>query len=322
MKAVVTGGGGFVGGHLVAALLAEGAEVRAVDIKPFREWHQAHPAAENLEQVDLNDPGEACLSAHRADEVYHLAADMGGMGFIEHEKAACMMNVLNSTNMLIAARGAGVRRYFYSSTACVYRADRQEIPDPLPLREDVDVYPAQPEDGYGFEKLFSERMARHFREDYGLETRVARFHSIYGPNGTWDGGREKVPAALCRKVAVAKMAGADSIEVWGDGEQGRSFLYVDDCVRGTLAVMRSGCPAPLNVGSDRLVTVNELAGLVMEIAGYRCRIDHVPGPLGVRGRSSDNAKVTAETGWKPETSLEDGMERTYRWVSDQVKAAA
>jgi nucleoside-diphosphate-sugar epimerase len=317
--ALVTGAGGFIGGHLTAALLAEGHQVRAVDIKPLEKWYQVQREADNRPVYDLNYPYTCKRVAENAEEVYHLAADMGGMGYIEHYKAACMLNVLNSANMLVAARDElDFRRYFYASTACVYRADRQETADPEPLREDRDVYPAMPEDGYGWEKLFSERMARHFAEDYFMVTRVARYHSTYGPFGTWDGGREKVPAALCRKVAAAKLTGASAIEVWGDGQQGRSFLYIDDCVRGTLAVMRSSCAEPLNIGSDRLVTVDQLAELVMDIAGYRVRIEHVPGPLGVRGRSSDNTKVTTETGWKPEVSLEDGMERTYRWISDQV----
>lgn len=321
MTAVVTGGGGFIGGHLVRALLAQGQEVRATDIKPFRQWLQVHPYARAWDGVDLNT-WEACRGMVLCgDEVYHLACDMGGMGYIEKYKANCMLNVLNSTHMVLAANRAGASRYFYASTACVYAARYQGTSEPRGLREESNVYPADPEDGYGWEKLFGERMCRHIREDYGLETRVARFHSVYGPNCTWEGGREKVPAALCRKVAVAKLTGKDTIEVWGDGQQARSFLYVDDAVAGALAVMRGGCPSPLNVGSADLVSVDELAWLVMRIAGHRAAIEHVDGPLGVRGRVSDNSRVEAETGWKPSVTLETGMERTYAWIEDQVRAA-
>jgi nucleoside-diphosphate-sugar epimerase len=221
--------------------------------------------------------------------------------------------------MLLAARDAGAGRYFYSSSACVYAADKQTDADVLPLREE-DAYPAMPEDGYGWEKLFSERMAHHFREDYGLATRVARYHNVYGPHGTWTGGREKAPAAACRKVALAVLTGGDEVEIWGDGEQTRSFTYIDDCVEGTLRLTRSECTDPLNIGSDQLVSINQLYAIVEQIADVRLRHRHVPGALGVRGRNSDNTRIRKELGWTPETSLVQGMEATYRWVYDQVKA--
>jgi len=319
IDAVVTGAGGFIGGHLTRALLAEGRSVRAVDRKPLHEWYQAHPAAENLvRDLSLREPCTEVLDGG-AGEVYHLAADMGGMGFIESNKAACMLSVLSSTHMLLAARDCGVDRYFYSSSACVYAAEKQTEAAVLPLRED-DAYPAMPEDGYGWEKLFSERMARHFREDHGLATRSARYHNVYGPHGTWDGGREKAPAAACRKVATAVLTGADEIEIWGDGEQTRSFTYIDDCVAGTLRLTRSEVTDPLNIGSDQLVTINQLYALVESVADVTLKYRHVPGPLGVRGRNSDNTRIVKELDWAPSTPLLAGLELTYRWVHDQVKA--
>jgi nucleoside-diphosphate-sugar epimerase len=319
VDAVVTGAGGFIGGHLTRTLLAEGKSVRAADRKALTEWYQVHTDAENL-VLDLSQR-EACAEAVSggAAEVYHLAADMGGMGFIENNKAACMLSVLSSTHMLLAARDAGVGRYFYSSSACVYAAGKQMDAAVLPLREE-DAYPAMPEDGYGWEKLFSERMARHFREDYGLATRAARYHNVYGPFGTWDGGREKAPAAACRKIATAVLTGSHEVEIWGDGEQTRSFTYIDDCVAGTLLLARSDVTEPLNIGSDQLVTVNELYALVEQIAGVKLTYRHVPGPLGVRGRNSDNTRIVKELDWAPATSLSDGLQATYRWVHDQVSA--
>ncbi|WP_406859661.1 NAD-dependent epimerase/dehydratase family protein [Streptomyces sp. HUAS MG47] len=316
---VVTGAGGFIGGHLTRALLGEGRSVRAVDIKPLQDWYQVHDRAENVVgDVSRRDTCAEVLDGG-ADEVYHLAADMGGMGFIENNKAACMLSVLSSTHMLLAARDAGARRYFYASSACVYAAYKQTDADVLPLREE-DAYPAMPEDGYGWEKLFSEHMGRHFREDYGLATRAGRYHNVYGPHGTWTGGREKAPAAACRKVALAVLTGGDEVEIWGDGEQTRSFTFIDDCVEGTLRLTRSDVTDPLNIGSDQLVSVNQLYAIVEEIAGVRLRHRHVPGPLGVRGRNSDNTRIRKELGWAPETSLMDGLEATYRWVYDQAKA--
>ncbi|WP_431677309.1 NAD-dependent epimerase/dehydratase family protein [Kitasatospora sp. KL5] len=319
VDAVVTGAGGFIGGHLTGALLAEGLTVRAVDRKPQEDWYQVHAGAQNLvRDLSLRESCDEAM-AGGAGEVYHLAADMGGMGFIESNKAACMLSVLSSTHMLLAARDHGAGRYFYSSSACVYAADKQTDADVLPLREE-DAYPAMPEDGYGWEKLFSERMARHFREDYGLTTRAGRYHNVYGPYGTWDGGREKAPAAACRKVATAVLTGTDRIEIWGDGEQTRSFTFIDDCVAGTLRLARSASTEPLNIGSDQLVTINQLYALVEEVAGVRLKHRHIPGPLGVRGRNSDNTRIAKELDWAPSIPLLDGLEQTYRWVHDQVRA--
>ncbi|MFI6933870.1 NAD-dependent epimerase/dehydratase family protein [Streptomyces sp. NPDC050287] len=316
---VVTGAGGFIGGHLVKRLLAEGKAVRAVDRKPFHEWYQLHADAENIVgDLSLIDCCQRVMDGG-AEEVYHLAADMGGMGFIENNKTACMLSVLSSTHMLLAARAAGVGRYFYSSSACVYAADKQTETDVSPLREE-DAYPAMPEDGYGWEKLFSERMARHFREDHGLATRVARYHNVYGPYGTWTGGREKAPAAACRKVALAVLSGSQEIEIWGDGEQTRSFTYIDDCVEGTVRLTRSEHAEPINVGSGALVSINQLYSIVQQIAGVKLRHRHVPGALGVRGRNSDNTRIRKELGWEPTHSLLDGLEATYRWIYDQAKA--
>jgi GDP-D-mannose 3',5'-epimerase len=319
VDAIVTGAGGFIGGHLVKALLAEGRTVRAVDCKPLGEWYQRHDAAESLvRDVSLLEQCRDVLGGG-AGEVYNLAADMGGMGFIESHKADCMLSVLASTHVLMAAREAGVDRYFYSSSACVYAADKQTDVDVVALKED-DAYPAMPEDGYGWEKLFSERMARHFREDYGTATRIGRYHNVYGPDGTWTGGREKAPAAACRKVALAALTGDHEVEIWGDGEQTRSFMYVDDCVTGTLKVTRGDFVEPINIGSAELVSINTLFRLVQEIAGIELTYRHVPGALGVRGRNSDNTLIQKEFGWEPATRLADGLEVTYRWVYDQAKA--
>ena len=253
-----------------------------------------------------------------ADEVYNLAADMGGMGFIETHKAECMLSVLTSTHVLMAAREAGVGRFFYSSSACVYAADKQTDADVVALNED-DAYPAMPEDGYGWEKLFSERMARHFREDYGMATRVGRYHNVYGPHGTWDGGREKAPAAICRKVAVAALSGQHDIEIWGDGGQTRSFMYVDDCVKGSMLLTRSDFVEPINIGSSELVTINQLVDIAEQIAGITLRRNYnLDAPKGVRGRNSDNTLILKEFGWEPSTRLQDGLEVTYRWIYDKV----
>jgi nucleoside-diphosphate-sugar epimerase len=318
---VVTGSGGFIGGHLVADLLTSGfTSVRAIDSKPLAEWHQVLPEAENL-QLDLRG-AEACLkAASGARYIFNLAADMGGMGFIETHKADCMLSVLINTNMLLAARDCRVERYFFSSSACVYAADKQTDPKVTPLREE-DVYPAMPEDGYGWEKLFSERMCRHFLEDHGLITRVARYHNVYGPKGTYFGGREKAPAAICRKVAEAKLSGKDEIEIWGDGEQTRSFMYIDDCLYGTRAIMTSEVSNPLNLGSDELVTVNRLVEIVQAIAGVRLRRRYkLDAPQGVRGRNSDNTLIRQKLGWAPSIALSDGLEKTYRWIHDEVSRA-
>ena len=318
VDAVVTGGGGFIGGHLVADLLRQGKTVRAVDIKPFAEWHQVHPDARN-EQRDVSLLPDARAAVDGAAVVFNLAADMGGMGFIENNKAACMMSVLTSTHVLQAAREAGVERYFYSSSACVYAADKQTSPEVVPLKE-ADAYPAMPEDGYGWEKLFSERMARHYLEDYGIQTRVARYHNVYGEHGTWTGGREKAPAAICRKVATAAITGEHTIEIWGDGNQSRSFMYIDDCVHGTQLITAGDDAEPVNLGSAELVTINQMVEIVERIAGISLERSHdLTAPQGVRGRSSDNTEIKRRYGWEPSVSLADGLDRTYRWVYDQVK---
>jgi nucleoside-diphosphate-sugar epimerase len=317
---VVTGAGGFIGGHLVSRLLKTGSvQVRAVDIKPLSQWHQMFEAAENL-QLDCSRL-EACQQATKnAWHVYNLAADMGGMGFITNHKALCMLSVLINTHMLKAALENGVERFFYSSSACVYAADKQINTDITALREE-DAYPAMPEDGYGWEKLFSERMCRHFREDFGLISRVARFHNVYGPHGTWDGGREKAPAAICRKVIQAKMSGNLKIEIWGDGLQTRSFMYVDDCVHGIDLLFNSNVEEPLNLGSHELVSINQLVEMVEKIAGiHLTRNYNLNAPQGVRGRNSDNTLIRKHFCWEPDTPLMVGLERTYAWIYDQIVA--
>ena len=317
---LVTGAGGFIGGHLVAELRRRGHErIRAVDIKPADEWYQRFDDVDN-HSLDLSRL-DACDEAARGVRyVFNLAADMGGMGFIELNKAACMLTVLINTHMLMAARKAGVERFFYSSSACVYAAEKQTTAAVMPLRES-DAYPAMPEDGYGWEKLFSERMCRHFSEDFGLITRVARYHNVYGPHGTYDGGREKAPAAVCRKVIQAQLSGSGEIEIWGDGEQTRSFTYIDDCLEGTLRLMSSGVDEPLNVGSDQLVTINQLVTIVEEIAGVRLKRRYkLDAPKGVRGRNSDNTLIAQRLGWAPSISLESGMRRTYSWIKEMMVA--
>src|SRR3954454_10057563 len=317
VDAVVTGAGGFIGGHLVRTLLGEGKSVRGVDVKPLDEWHQVHEAAESL-QGDVSLLDVARQTVDGAGEVYTLAADMGGMGFIENNKAACMLSVLTSTHVLMAARETGVGRYFYSSSACVYAAEHQTSPDVTALREQ-DAYPAMPEDGYGWEKLFSERMCRHFLEDYGLSVRVPRFHNVYGPYGTYDGGREKAPAAICRKVISAKLSGTNTIEIWGDGEQTRSFTFIDDTVEGIFRITEGEMTEPINLGSSELVSINQLVDIVEEIAGIKLnRTYNLKAPKGVNGRNSDNTLIQKYLGWEPSTRLRDGMEKTYAWIYDQM----
>jgi nucleoside-diphosphate-sugar epimerase len=315
---VVTGAGGFIGGHLVGELIRSGGgRVRAVDVRPIDRWHQVFPGADNC-VLDLRERDACRRAAAGAAEIYNFASDMGGMGFIETHKADCMLSVLINTHMLMAARDAGCERYFYSSSACVYAADRQTHADVAPLKES-DAYPATPEDGYGWEKLFGERMCRHFREDFGLQTRIARYHNVYGPHGTFDGGREKAPAAICRKAIAAQLAGSPEIEIWGDGEQTRSFMYIDDCLFGTRALMASDVVEPINIGSDELVTINQLVDIVEEIAGVRfARRYNLDAPKGVRGRCSDNTLIKARLGWAPSIRLRDGMERTYRWIHGEM----
>ena len=319
---VVTGGGGFIGGHLVADLRAKGyRRIRSVDIKPRDEWFQEFPDVENL-QLDLKELGAARRAATDAAYVFNLAADMGGMGFIETHKAECMLSVLINTHMLMAAKDAGVKRFFYSSSACVYAAEKQTSAAVVALKE-ADSYPAMPEDGYGWEKLFSERMCRHFTEDFRLATRVARYHNVYGPFGTYDGGREKAPAAICRKVIAAKTSGSNEIEIWGDGEQTRSFMFIDDCLTGTLGIMASDVTEPLNLGSDELVTINQLVDIVEDIAGVKLmRKYKLDAPKGVRGRNSDNALIKARLGWAPSIALRAGMEKTYRWIESELRSGS
>lgn len=319
MTTLVTGAGGFIGGHLVAQLLHDGEAVRAVDRKPFEEWYQVHPAAENV-QGDCSLLETAREVSRGVQHVFNLAADMGGMGFIENNKAACMLTVLTSTHMLMAAQEAGVERFFYSSSACVYAAGHQTSADVVALREE-DAYPAQPEDGYGWEKLFTERMARHYREDFGLQTRIARYHNVYGPHGTWDGGREKAPAALSRKFAHATLTGDTNLEIWGDGEQTRSFMYIDDCVRGTKDILHGDMAEPVNLGSSELVSINQMVDLLEQISGTVVTRNYkLDAPQGVRGRNSDNTLYRATYGWEPSITLRDGLEKTYAWIFDQMKA--
>ncbi|MGA9671275.1 MAG: NAD-dependent epimerase/dehydratase family protein [Terracidiphilus sp.] len=317
-RVLVCGAGGFIGGHLVNTLFAEGAaSVRAVDVKPFDEWYQKNSAADSR-VLDLQ-LRESCLEAAEGiDSVFQLAADMGGMGFIENNKALCMLSVLTNTHMLVAARENGVKRFFYSSSACVYNADKQKSADVIPLKEE-DAYPALPEDGYGWEKLFSERMCRHFREDFGIETRVARFHNVYGPLGTWTGGREKAPAAISRKVLEAKHTARHEIEIWGDGHQTRSFMYIDDCTKGVLDIFNSDILEPINLGSSELVTINQLVDLAEDIAGVKLKRSYnLSAPKGVNGRNSDNTMIQKLLGWEPSIRLRDGMELTMAWIEEQM----
>lgn len=318
-RILVTGAGGFIGGHLTRSLIERGDSVIAADCKPLSDWHQIHDDAKSV-QLDLAER-DSCLAATRGvDMVYNLAADMGGIGFIENHKAECMLSSLINTHLLMACRDNDVPDYFFSSSACVYAADKQDVSDVTELREE-DAYPAMPEDGYGWEKLFAERMCRHFREDYGINTRVARYHNVYGPDGAFEGGREKAPAAICRKVANAVLSGKHEIEIWGDGEQTRSFMYIDDCLVGTTKIAESDCLEPLNLGSSELVTINHLVDLVEDIAGVKLDRHHdLSAPQGVRGRNSDNTMIAAEIGWVPEVRLREGLEITYEWVYNQLAA--
>lgn len=294
--------------------------VRAVDIRAEHDWYQRFPDVENL-SLDLR-LREACVaSCDGASDVYQLAADMGGMGFIEAHKAECMLSVMINTHMLLAAREHGVKRFFYSSSACAYNVELQRDAHVVPLKE-ADAYPAMPEDGYGWEKLFSERMCRHFSEDFGLYTRVARFHNVYGPFGTWDGGREKAPAAICRKVIEAAESGKYAIDIWGTGEQTRSFMYIDDCIHGIRAIMDSpGVTEPINLGSSELVTINQLVTVAERFANLRLeRRYELDAPKGVNGRNSDNTLIREKLGWEPSLPLEQGLRRTYDWIYGQFRA--
>ena len=317
---VVTGAGGFIGGHLISSLRVQGHNrLRAIDIKPFDDWYQRFDDVENL-SLDLNLKENCETATKGAHEIYNLAANMGGMGFIETNKALCMLSVLINTHMLQAAVKFGVEKFFFSSSACVYNGDKQKTFEAPSLKEE-DAYPALAEDGYGWEKLFSERMCRHFTEDFGLYTRVARFHNVYGPWGTWYGGREKAPAAICRKVIEAKLSGKHEIEIWGSGDQTRSFMFIEDCIKGIDLIMFSKIQEPINLGSSEAVTINRLVDLTEEIAGIKVKRNYdLSAPNGVNGRNSDNTLIQKYLNWEPNTHLRTGLEVTYRWIYDQYVA--
>jgi GDP-D-mannose 3',5'-epimerase len=318
-RVLVTGAGGFIGHHLVSFLRSQGYWVRGADLK---QPEFCASEADEFELLDLRRWPDCLQATKGIDEVYALAADMGGMGFISANHARILHNnALINLHTIEAARNNGVKRYLFTSSACIYPEYKQTETNVVPLKED-DAYPAEPQDAYGWEKLLIERLCTHYREDYKLETRIVRFHNIFGPMGTWQGGREKAPAALCRKVATAKLTGGQEIDIWGDGEQTRSFCYIDDCVAGLFKLMRSDYNQPLNLGQDRMVTINELADMVATIAGVRIRKNHVAGPQGVRGRNSDNTRLRQVLGWEPRISLEDGLARTYDWIEAQVRKTA
>lgn len=318
MKTIlVTGAGGFIAGHLVKKLSTY-YRVRAIDKKPLEKWYQITDTVENV-VGDLTDYTVALNATQGVDEVYHLACDMGGMGFIEHNKTLCMLSIIPDVNTLKAAHANGAKKFLFASTACVYPSYKQNTNTPDELIEGTE-YPADPEDGYGWEKLFMERMCRHFTEDFGIDTRIVRYHNVYGPVGTWQGGREKAPAALCRKVIQAMATQSGEIEVWGDGEQTRSFLYIDDAVEGTIRVMDSEHMSAFNIGSDRMVSINQMIDAIEEIANIKLTRKYISGPLGVRGRNSNNEKVRHLLNWEPSITLEDGLERTFKWIYNQYHA--
>ena len=317
-KYLVCGAGGFIGGHLVKSLLQDGHEVVCADIKPLENWFQIFDVNKNF-TLDLKEYSNCLQVTKDIDFIYNMACNMGGMGFIENNKAECMISVLINTNLLRASLINKVKKYFFSSSACVYNADKQSSNFTAGLKE-ADAYPAMPEDGYGWEKLFSERMCRHFYEDYGLETRVARYHNVYGPMGTFDGGREKAPAALCRKLIIAKNSGKKEIDVWGDGEQTRSFMFIDDCIKGTKKIFESDCRDVLNIGSEEQVSINQMIKIIQEISNYNVNKNYqLDKPKGVRGRSSNNDLVRLKLGWNYEISLKSGLEITYKWIEKEIE---
>ncbi len=317
MKFLVAGAGGFIGGHLVKHLMSLGHELVCADIKPLQYWFQIFDDNKNF-SLDLKEYENCIKVTNDVDYVYNMACNMGGMGFIENNKAECMLSVLINTNLLRACLKNNIKKYFFSSSACVYNATKQKSTF-IPGLKEEDAYPAEPEDGYGWEKLFSERMCRHFSEDFSLPTRVVRYHNVYGPEGTYDGGREKAPAAICRKIALAKINNDKEIEVWGDGEQTRSFMYIDDCIEGTLKLFNSKLTDVYNLGSDEQVSINQMIEIIQEIAGYKVEKKYLlDKPKGVRGRSSDNTKIIADLGWSPSIKLINGLEKTYNWIYNQI----
>lgn len=320
MRITVTGAGGALGGWLVDRLIRDGHEVRAVDIKPLNQWWQVHLASPaNIDHVNLADPDDAAYAIGGAEWVYHLAADMGGIPWTSSHNFDAGLSVLITANMIKAALGSDVERFFYASSACVYDVSRQTRPD-SPLLTESDAWPANPDHMYGMEKCYGERLCQHVTEDYGMKTRVARLHNVYGPHSSWNDGREKAPAAICRKVAEAKLTNADSIMIFGDGEQTRSFMYVDDFFEGAVRIMSGDHPGPINLGSEEVVSVNELARMVMNIAGYPVKIrNDVSAPQGVRGRGSDNTLIRNVLGWEPQIKLYQGLEQLYPWVFDRVQ---
>lgn len=315
---LVTGAGGFIGGNLVKHLKSNSDyQIRAVDKKPFSEWYQKFDDIENF-SLDLQKEEHCFFVSKGVKTVFNLAADMGGMGFIEHNKALCMLSVLINTNLLLAAKENNIEKFFFASSACVYNGDKQKDINITSLKEE-DAYPALAEDGYGWEKLFSERMCRHFREDFNIKTRIGRYHNVYGPNGTWCGGREKAPAAICRKVIEAKLSGNYEIEIWGDGNQTRSFMYIDDCIKGTLMLTDSDFYDPINIGSSQKVSINQLVNIAENIAGIKLnRRYKLDAPKGVNGRNSDNTLIKDVLNWEPSIRLEEGLEKTYGWIYDEI----
>ena len=317
-KILVTGAGGFIGGHLVRELQNRNYKVRAADIKPFAEWFQCFENADNF-VLDMSVKENCFKMAEGVDGVINMACNMGGMGFIENNKALCMLSVLVNTHMLMACKEYKVKKYFFSSSACAYNKDFQNDTAINGLKES-DAYPANPEDGYGWEKLFSERMCRHFLEDYGLDVKVARYHNIFGPNGTYDGGREKAPAALCRKIINSIINNSNSIDVWGDGKQTRSFLYIDDCIEATLKLFDSEHHGPINIGSEEKVSINEMINKIEEIADKKVKRNYqLDKPKGVRGRNSDNTLIRHQLNWEPKLSIYQGLEKTYKWIFTEIK---